>query len=184
MPSQTTTPPARYDRSAITFHWTMAALIAVVGTLGLVHDSFPKQSHNFWINVHALIGLCVWVLLIARFSWRQTHPPPALPPGSGELARRFARPVHLLLYALIFITPVLGFVSFVWHGRVFDFGVFRVDLGVTKNRAIYAPTEDIHGYLAYALFTLVGVHVAAALWHHFYRHDRLLARIWPAGRSG
>jgi cytochrome b561 len=183
MPSQLPTPPARYDRSAITFHWTMAALIAVVGTIGLVHDSFPKQSHNFWINIHALIGLSVWLLLIARFSWRQTHPPPALPPDSGELARRLARPVHLLLYALIFITPVVGFVTFVWHGRVFDFGLFRVDFGVAKNPAIFEPTEDIHGYLAYALFTVVGVHVLAALWHQFYRRDGLLRRMWPAGRS-
>ena len=165
------------------FHWTMAVLIAVVGTIGLVHDSFPKQSHNFWINIHALIGLSVWVLLIARFSWRQTHPPPALPPDSGELARRLGRPVHLLLYALIFITPVVGFVTFVWHGRVFDFGLFRVDLGVAKNPAIFEPTEDLHGYLAYALFTVVGVHVLAALWHQFYRRDRLLRRMWPAGRG-
>jgi len=161
----------------------MVVLIAVAGTLGLLHDSFPKQSHDFWVNVHALTGLSIWVLLIARFAWRQKHPPPALAPDSGELARRFARPVHLLLYALIFIIPVVGFVTFVWHGRAFDFGLFRVDFGVAKNRAVFAPTEDIHGYLAYALFALVGVHALAALWHHFYRRDRLLARMWPAGRG-
>jgi cytochrome b561 len=183
MPTQQSTQPARYDRGAITFHWIMVVLIAVAGTLGLLHDSFPEQSHNFWINVHALTGLGIWVLLIARFAWRQRHPPPELPPDSGELARRFARPVHLLLYALIFITPVVGFVTFVWHGRAFDFGLFRVDFGVAKNRAVFAPTEDIHGYLAYALFALVGVHALAALWHHFYRRDRLLARMWPAGRG-
>jgi cytochrome b561 len=176
------TPATRYGRGAVTFHWTMAVLIAVVGTLGLLHDSMPKQSHNFWINVHAILGLCVWVLVIARFGWRRSHPPPALPAASGELARRFSRPAHLLLYALIFITPVLGFVTFVWHGRAFDFELFRVDFGVAKDRAIFEPTEDIHGYLAYALFTLVGIHVLAALWHHFYRRDRLLARMWPAGR--
>jgi len=83
---------------------------------------------------------------------------------------------------LIFITPILGIITFIWHGRVFDFGLFRVDFGVPRNRAVFHPTEDIHGYLAYALFTLIGLHVLAALWHQFYRRDRILARMWPAGR--
>jgi cytochrome b561 len=30
---------------------------------------------------------------------------------------------------------------------------------------IVHPTEDIHGYLAYTLFALVGLHLLAALWH-------------------
>jgi cytochrome b561 len=174
---------ARYDRGAITFHWTMAVLIAAVGTIGLLHDSFPKRSHNYWINIHALLGLTVWVLAIARFGWRRRHPPPPLPEGSGQLSRRLSRPVHLLLYALIFVTPIVGFVTFVWHGRVFDFGLFSVDPKVAKNPAIFEPTEDLHGYLAYALFTLVGVHVLAALWHQFYRRDGLLLRMWPEGRE-
>jgi cytochrome b561 len=175
--------PARYDRGAITFHWTMAVLIAAVGTIGLLHDSFPKRSHDYWINVHALLGLTVWVLALARFGWRRRHPPPPLPEGSGQLSRRLSRPVHLLLYALIFVTPVVGFVTFVWHGRAFDFGLFSVGPGVAKNPAIFEPTEDLHGYLAYALFTLVGVHVLAALWHQFYRRDGLLLRMWPGGRE-
>jgi cytochrome b561 len=66
---------------------------------------------------------------------------------------------------------------------VFDFGLFKVDLGVQKNRAIFHPTEDIHGWLAYSLFTLVGLHVLAALWHQFYRRDGVLLRMWPAPRD-
>jgi cytochrome b561 len=77
------------------------------------------------------------------------------------------------------VTPVLGIVTFIWHGRVFDFGVFKVDFAVAKNRAIFNPTEEIHRYLAYALFTLAGLHVSAALWHQFIRRDGLLARMWP-----
>src|SRR5215469_13188410 len=172
---------ARYNNGAIAFHWTMAVLIAVVGVLGLLHDSWPKGTQAFWINIHAIVGLTIWVLVMARFSWRLTHKTPALPPDSGELSRRFSRPVHLLMYLLIFITPILGIVTFIWHGRVFDFGLFRVDFGVPRNRAVFHPTEEIHGYLAYTLFTLIGIHVLAALWHHFIRRDGILARMWPAG---
>jgi cytochrome b561 len=173
----------RYGNGAIVFHWTMAVLIVFVGVLGLLHDSWPKGTSAFWINIHAVVGLAVWVLLMARFSWRLSHKVPALPEESGEFSRRFSRPVHLLMYALIFVIPILGIVTFIWHGRVFDFGLFRVDFGVPKNRAVFHPTEDIHGYLAYALFTLIGLHVLAALWHQFYRRDGILSRMWPASRG-
>lgn len=177
------TAPVRYERGAITFHWTMAALILVVGVLGLLHDSWPKRTQGFWINIHALLGLLVWVLVMARFWWRSTHVPPDLPPDVGEFSRRWSYPVHVLLYALIFVIPMLGIVTFVWHGRAFDFGWFKVDFGVRSNRAIFHPTEDVHGYLAYALFTLVGLHSLAALWHHYVRHDGVLRRMWPVRRE-
>lgn len=169
----------RYDRGAIAFHWSMALLFVIVGVLGLLHDSWPRATQSFWINLHALLGLALWVLLAARFRWRSAHPPPPLPAAAGELSRRLSRPVHLLIYLLLFVTPILGIVTFIWHGRVFDFGLFQVDLAVPKNRAIFHPTEEIHMYLAYALFTLAGLHALAALWHQFIRRDGLLARMWP-----
>src|SRR5271155_2065915 len=94
--------------------------------------------------------------------WRARPPPPPLPPETGTLSHRLSRPVHALLYVLLFVIPVFGIVTFIWHGRVFDFGLFKIDFGVRKNPAIFHPTEDIHGYLAYALFTLAGIHIAAA----------------------
>ena len=174
----------RYTHGAMGLHWIMAVLIVVVGVLGLLHDSWPRRSQAFWINVHALIGLLVWVLIIVRLWWRRTHPPPALPPEMGVLPPRLSHAVHWLLYLLVFVTPLVGIVTFIWHGRAFDFGLFRVDFGVRSNRAIFHPTEDIHGYLAYTLFALIGIHLLTALWHQFVRRDRLLQRMWPAAASG
>jgi cytochrome b561 len=168
-----------YGAGARWLHWVMALLIVVVGTLGLLHDSWPKDTQSFWINMHALIGLAVWLLVLARMYWRSTHRPPDLPPHVGEFSRRLSYPVHLLMYVLLFVIPIIGVVTFIWHGRVFDFGLFKVDFGVTKNRAVFHPTEDIHGYLAYALFALAGAHILAALWHQFIRRDGLLRRMWP-----
>jgi cytochrome b561 len=168
-----------YGRGAIRFHWVMFVLVVVVGTLGLLHDSWPDQTQAFWINIHALVGLLLWSVLIARFWWRLRHPPPPLPPDVGKLSRRMSGLVHFLLYALMFIIPIIGIVTFIWHGRAFDFGLFQVNFGVRSNKAIFHPTEDVHGYLAYALFTLAGAHALTALWHHFVRHDGILRRMWP-----
>jgi cytochrome b561 len=172
----------RYDPGAIRFHWSMFALVVVVGTLGLLHDSWPRATQSFWINIHALLGLLVWLLLMARFWWRRKHRPPPLPPEAGALSQRLARPVHLLLYLLLFVIPIFGIVTFIWHGRVFDLGLFKVDFGVAKNRAIFHPTEEIHMYLAYALFTLAALHALAALWHQLVRRDGVLLRMWPRTR--
>lgn len=173
-------PAVRYRLGAITFHWAMFVLVVIVGVLGLLHDSWPKQTQAFWINAHALIGILLWVLLLARFGYRLRYLPPALPGDIGAFSRRFSSPMHLALYALMFVIPIIGFVTFIYHGRVLQFGLFDVNFGIQKNRVVFEPTEDIHGYLAYALFTLAGLHALAALWHQFILRDGVLARIWPA----
>jgi cytochrome b561 len=170
----------RYRSGAIAFHWAMFVIVVVVGVLGLLHDSWPKQTQAFWINIHALIGILLFLLLIARFGYRLRHSPPTLPADVGAFSRRFSSPVHLALYGLMFIIPIFGVVTFIYHGRVFHFSLFDLDFGIKKNPAIFGPSEDIHGYLAYALFTLAGLHAIAALWHHFIRRDGVLRRIWPA----
>jgi cytochrome b561 len=168
----------RYGSQAIALHWLLAVLVIGVGTLGLLHDSWPKGSQAFWINVHALGGLLLWVFLLWRFGLRLKQPPPPLPADFSVAAKRLALTVHLLLYALLFITPIIGMVTFIWHGRVLDLGFYRLNFGVTKDRAVFEPTEDIHGYLAYAIFALAALHILAALWHHFCKRDGVLRRMW------
>jgi cytochrome b561 len=172
-----------YGIGAIALHWLIFLLVAAVGFLGLLHDSWPKRTQSFWINLHAVVGLILWLLLAVRFWWRMKHPPPALPPELGAVSRRLAPIVHWLLYALLFVTPILGVVTFLWHGRTFDFGLFQLNLHVAKDRAIFKPTEDIHGYLAYGIFAVVFIHAMAALWHQFIKRDRVLGRMWPSAAS-
>jgi cytochrome b561 len=174
----------RYGAAAMAFHWTMFVLVVCVGVLGLLHDSWPdKPAQRFWINIHALLGLLLWFALIARFWWRSRHTPPAPIAGLGPLSRRLLAFVHFALYALLFVIPVIGMVTFVFHGRILDFGIFQIDFGVPANRAIFHPTEEWHGYLAYCLFGLAGLHAAVALWHQFILRDGLLSRMWPTHRG-
>jgi cytochrome b561 len=174
----------RYSPLAIALHWSIAALIIIVGVLGLLHDSWPKRTQAFWIDVHAIAGLLFWLLVLLRIAWRLSHRPPALPAEAGNFSRRTSPVVHALLYGLMFVIPIIGIVTFIWHGRAFDFGLFRVDFRVPSNRAIFHPAEDVHGYLAYALFTLAGLHALAACWHQFVRRDGLLLRMWPRTSAG
>jgi cytochrome b561 len=45
--------------------------------------------------------------------------------------------VHLALYGLMFIIPIFGLVTFIYHGRVFHFGLFDLNFGIKKNPAIF-----------------------------------------------
>ncbi len=170
---------AHYGSIAIALHWGVFVMVVVVGVLGLLHDSWPDATQAFWINIHAICGLLLWITVMARLAWRRANPPPPLPADVDDATRRLSGPVHAALYALLLVIPAIGIVTFVWHGRAFDFGLFRIDFGVHKNRAVFHPTEDIHGYLAYTLFLIAALHALAALWHHFIRRDGVLRRMWP-----
>jgi cytochrome b561 len=168
---------ARYGAGAITFHWTTAALIVFLGSLGLLFEDIPREARPFWINVHVCVGLLYLALVIARLLWRATHTAPELPPDVGEFSRRASFAVHNLLYVLMLLIPLLGVVARVWHGRSFDYGVFQMNFGVASNPAIFHPAEKIHQLSAYALFALAGLHAAAAVYHHFVRRDGILLRM-------
>ena len=170
---------AAYAPVAIALHWAVFLLVVAVGWLGLLHDDWPRAPQAFWINIHAVLGLLMLALVLARIAWRMKHPAPELPADVGAFSRKVSHPAHMLLYALLIVIPVIGIVTFVFHGRVFDFGLFQLDLHVPRNKAIFHPTEDWHGYLAYGLFGLAGVHALAALWHHFIRKDGVLRRMAP-----
>jgi cytochrome b561 len=58
-----------------------------------------------------------------------------------------------------------------------------LNFGVASNPAVFHPAEKIHQLLAYALSALAGLHVAAAVYHHFVRRDDILLRMMP-GRTG
>ena len=173
--------PARYDAGAIAFHWTVAALVVFLGGLGLLFDDIPKDSWPFWINVHGSVGLIYLTAVIARLAWRASHRPPPLPAGVGAFWRRASSSAHHLMYVLMLVIPAVGFVAYVWHGRLFDYGLFQLKFGVSSNKAIFHPAEEIHQLLAYSLFALVGLHVTGALWHQYVRRDGVLLRMLPGG---
>ena len=176
--------PPRYDRVAIALHWVVAILIAAVGAVGLMFDNVLHPAKAFWLNLHAIFGLVLFGFILARTTWRLTHPAPALPPGTSMITALSAKVLHRLMYLLMLAIPLIGLISFLWHARVFDFGLFRLDPSIAANRAISRPTQTLHAWLTYALIAALALHVLAALWHHFVLRDGLLARMMPRALKG
>ena len=59
--------------------------------------------------------------------------------------------------------------------------ILGIDLPMLANSGDrWAQTAgDIHTFLVNVLLALVALHVGAALFHHFVKHDRVMRRILP-----
>ena len=49
--------------------------------------------------------------------------------------------------------------------------------GRPSNRALSHQLEDIHSTIGTFFYYVIGLHILAALWRHFGRHDNTLKRI-------
>ena len=133
------------------------------------------------INLHFSIGVLILFLAVGRLGWRLTHPEPPPLDGIPPWQVQSARVVHWLLYLLLFVVPILGWLAASWRGfPVIMFGLFELPKLLATRAPGLGWTGDVHGLLAnYLMLALVGLHVAAALYHYFIRRDGVLQRMLP-----
>lgn len=170
-----------YHPLAIGLHWAVAALMATAFWIALCFDDGADGPGPALLNLHALCGLAVLALSLARLAWRLGHPPP---PGLGGPMARAARWVHAALYGLTLLVPALGLAALSLGGGGINFGLAVLPALVAKRPAWSETVGDIHQALAYGLVALAALHVAAALYHHFIRRDGVLALMAPWLRKG
>jgi cytochrome b561 len=172
-----------YTRTAKALHWLIVALLIAQFTVAWTMPHIGRDTRpDTLINLHFSIGVLILAFVVIRIGWRLTHPEPPPPAGMPPWQTTFARIVHWLLYLLLFVVPVLGWLNASWRG----FPVIMFGVELPKLIATRAPdwrwTGDVHGLLAnYAMLALVALHVAAALYHWLVRRDRVLQRMLPGG---
>ncbi len=136
--------------STKTLFWSMAPL-AVLGVIGLTYDSWLNGMP--WISVHALFGLLLWGLVMARFYWRVKHSWPMPLVDIREFSRALSRIVYLLLYLVVGMNQLLGIRQVILHGGAFQ------------------PAQGLQPYLAYGLVALIIIRVLAALCYQVVKRD-------------
>jgi cytochrome b561 len=167
--------PAVYTRTAVVLHWLIALLITCGFSLGAymvdLHIS-PRKLRLY--SYHKWIGITVLALVLIRSLWRLTHkPPPEEPMPRWQL--HAARVTHYLLYALLIITPLFGWLYTSAAGYpVVYLKLWQLPDLVHKNPDLAKVLVEIHGDLAWTLFWVVLLHAAAAFKHHFIDHDSTL----------
>jgi cytochrome b561 len=178
-PAVTLHAPTRYTNVAIVLHWFLAAAIVAGFLIGLQESDAPVSPARVrWINYHKWIGITILGLSVLRLLWRFSHRPP-LPPESMRLWQRKASSwLHRALYLCFFIVPIAGWAYSCADGfHVVYLGLIPLPDLAPKNKALADVLIEVHATLAWTLATLVGLHVAAALKHHYLDKDGLLLRM-------
>jgi len=134
--------PARYGKVAMLLHWCIALLVIGMLVLGYYMVGIPKGTPDraVYFNLHKSFGVLAGVLIIVRLLWRVTHRPPALPASMAAWNIKAAQGGHLLLYVLMLLQPLTGYLSssFNKYGVRF-FGLQFAALGGRKCRLARQP---------------------------------------------
>jgi cytochrome b561 len=117
-----------------------------------------------------------------RLLWRFTHRPPALPVAIEKAMpswqSRVYHATHAALYALFFVVPLLGWAYSSAAGfPVVLFGVLPLPDFMSVDKELAKTIKEVHGFAAFSLMALVGLHVAAAVKHQFFDKDGLINRM-------
>lgn len=169
----------RWGSVQIGLHWLIAALILIQAPAGWVMaNAAPGALQDFLYNLHKNFGVMVFVLAVVRLLWRQAHPVPLLPADMPDRQKTAAHVTHLLLYALLFLMPITGFLYTTLSGYPVPlFMVWDVAKLVPVNKPLGEWFEIAHLSLQWLLYLVVVLHVAGALNHHFVRKDWVLRRM-------
>jgi cytochrome b561 len=175
------TPASRFSATAIALHWLVFVLIACGFALALYMTELRlsplKLKYYSW---HKWIGVTVFMLAAARVAWRFTHAAPPLPLSMPAWQRRAAAISHVLLYALILVIPVSGWLYSSAAGvPTVYLGLLQLPDFLERDKALAEVLKSVHVILNYTLLALVVTHAAAALKHHFIDGNDVLARMLP-----
>ncbi|MDE3010292.1 MAG: cytochrome b [Pseudomonadota bacterium] len=165
-----------FSRPAIALHWIIALIIAVAFPVGLLMGDMPISPFRIKVFVwHKWAGLTVLWLAFVRVGWRASHAAPALPAGMPAWQALASKLVQWLIYALLFAVPLTGWA----YSSAAGYGVVYLNLIplpnlVAKSKDLADQLKGIHETLNWTLISLVALHVAAALKHHFIDRDDVL----------
>ncbi|WP_231602471.1 cytochrome b [Herbaspirillum chlorophenolicum] len=167
-----------YHPSSVILHWLIFILfviaLATIEYRGEVPKGEPLRDVLQMIHMHA--GQLVLILVILRLLARQLFGvPPALP--MPPLQRMLAHGVHFLLYVVMIGLPLSGILFTQAGGKdVVFFGMTLPGI-IGQNPAIRGPVKDLHELMGNAVYFLVGMHIAGALWHQYAEKKPILRRM-------
>jgi cytochrome b561 len=178
-------PSNGYTGTAKALHWTIVVLLIAQFIFAWTMPHIGRDTPvSTIISLHFTFGVIILTVAIVRLMWRATHGEPAPLDGIPPWQVQSARILHWLLYVLLFVIPILGLLNANWRGMPIVMFGLELPTVLAKRAPGWGWTGDVHGLLAnYALLALVGLHVAAALYHYFVRRDGVLQRMLPGGHS-
>ena len=168
-------------------HWGTAVAIVIAVAAMFIRDAVEdKLLRQLLLEIHRQLGMLILITAVLRLAARLRIGLADHAPGMAAALRRTAEAAHGLLYGMLIALPLVGWALSSAHGiTVALFGAVPLPKLVTPDSELADTLSDYHVWLAWGLLLLVGMHVAAAAWHHFVRRDAVLRAMLPSrSRSG
>lgn len=158
-------------------HWLTLALLVAAFFLGheLAESTDESKATVLGYQLHALAGITILLLSLTRLYFRKQD---GTPPALGQTPMdKMAKGIHHLLYTLLVVLPISGFVTVVTSDAI---------KGLQANDASLLPKDDgfenvfaheVHELLGVVLIAIVALHVLGAIKHHFIMKDGLMERM-------
>lgn len=157
-----------YGTFSKTLHWLMAVLIIALLVVGFymtgLEDEDPSRGQIY--GMHKAFGTLVMMLVVIRVIWLRISPAPALPAVFTAKEKRVVSSVKGVLYLLMFLLPISGYVMSTAAGRTTSFfGMFDLPMLFGENKALAGFAHESHEILAFVIILFTLVHIAGAVKH-------------------
>jgi cytochrome b561 len=174
----------RYSPAIVGLHWLMFLLIAVGYAAIELREVFPKGSapRELLKDLHYMLGLSVLVLVFVRIGLRLTTVAPPISPPPPAWQATASRAMHLTLIAFMILMPIGGWLILSAEGDPIPFWGLELPPLMGPDKGLAETIEEIHETAGNIGYFLIGLHAAAALFHHYVWRDNTLRRMLP-GRS-
>jgi cytochrome b561 len=177
--SAVTIEAGRYTLTAQALHWLTVFLIVMILPVAWVMMSLPTGPEQTRMLVfHRSLGVTIFTVAVIRLAWRSTHPAPQLPSGTPRFMEWISQLTHWLLYALLLLMPVTGYLQSADGRPISYFGLFDLP-ALPKDQALGDFAKVLHLLGQWGVYALVSLHVGATVWHVAIRRDGLLNRVIP-----
>jgi cytochrome b561 len=170
----------QYDSTAKVLHWLVVALLLAQYLIGwLMPDIHRGMKPGDAMTWHISVGIVILALIVLRLVWRLTHrvaPESSLEPWQ----RAGAEAVHWLLYVLVLLTTISGWLFASFRGwSISFFFLAPMPMLSSENTTALRAINHWHQKFEWTLLILIGVHVLAALVNLLFYRNRVMQRILP-----
>lgn len=173
-----------YTSLSIALHWVMVLLITAVYATILLRENYPKgtdirEGLKAW---HFMLGLLVLTLVVVRIVARLMKEKPAIVPEPAAWQRLLANVTHFALYAFMVAMPLAGWTILSAAGKPIPFFGLELPALVAPDKDLAGQIKELHELSGTIGYYLIGLHAAAALFHHYIIKDNTLIRMLPGTR--
>lgn len=149
-------------------HWLMAILIVALLAVGFYMTGLDKEdpSRGQIYGLHKAFGALTLILVVIRVIWLRISPAPQLPAVFTAKEKRVVSSVKGVLYLLMFLMPISGYVMSTAGGRPTSFfGLFDLPMLIGENKALAGAAHEAHEILAFVIIAFIVLHMAGAIKH-------------------